>query len=302
MKWIYIALVLLIVGVILGWGYHVYKFNERVIIKIATTTSLHVTGLLDYLAAEFSKKYQNIGLNFIAVGTGQALRLAEKGDVCGVIVHDPIIEKLYIDKNVIANRTIFAYNFFVVVGPKTDLANVSKANSLEEVFKRIGNAGDLGKAVFISRGDDSGTHLRELLMWRRADVNIANKTWYLSCGCNMGQALIIANEKKAYTLSDIATFIVFKNAGRLPNLDVLYMNISDSYTINIYSGYVSRKCSDVEKRYMIKFLEFVYENRETLISNYSLGIKDEQKMFYPIVNCEEEIKKLWEFFAERAKM
>jgi len=293
---------LLILGVVLGWGYHVYKFNEKITIKIATTTSLHVTGLLDYLAAEFSKKYQNIELNFIAVGTGQALKLAEKGDVCGVIVHDPSIEKIFIDNNVIENRTIFAYNFFVVVGPKTDLANVSKANSLEEAFKRIHNAGDLGKVVFISRGDNSGTHLRELLIWRRASVNTSNKKWYLSCGCNMGQALIIANEKKAYTLSDIATFIVFRNAGRLPNLDILYMNISDSYTINIYSGYVSRKCGDVEKRYIVEFLEFIYENQKTLIANYGLGIKNEQKMFYPIVNCEEEIKKLWEFFAERAKM
>ncbi|MEM4789645.1 MAG: substrate-binding domain-containing protein [Ignisphaera sp.] len=293
MGWI---VAIFVIAIVSGFIYYTHRSSEKSIIKIATTTSLYITGLLDYLSTEFSKKYSNVELVFIAVGTGQALKLAAKGDVCGVIVHDPNLEKLYIDKGVLEYRKIFAYNFFIIVGPRDDPANVSKAKSIEEAFKRIYNSKLSMKILFVSRGDSSGTHIRELIIWRKAGLNPNNESWYLSCGCSMGQALLIANEKKAYTLSDIATFMIYKKAGRIPNLDILYHNTSDYYTINIYSGYISKNCRDEERNYVINFLDFIYEN-QSLIETYSLD-KNNLPIFYPIAEREEEIKKLWEVLSE----
>lgn len=298
-KCIAAALVLLIIVIVFGVIYYIYRSSGKTIVKIATTTSLYITGLLDHLSTEFSKKYNNVELMFIAVGTGQALKLTEKGDVCGVIVHDPNLEKLYIEKGVLEYGKIFAYNFFIIVGPRDDPANVSRAKSIEESFKRIHNGKTLAKTLFVSRGDDSGTHMRELLIWRKIGINPSNESWYLSCGCNMGQALLIANEKKAYTLSDIATFMIYEKAGRVPNLAILYYNTSDHYTINIYSGYISKNCKGKEREYMANFLNFIYEN-QTLIEAYGLD-KNGLPIFYPIERREEEIKKLWDIFSETSR-
>jgi len=233
---------------------------------------------------------------FIAVGTGQALRLAERGDVCGVLVHDPHLEKLYIDRGVLDAGVMFAYNFFVVVGPRSDPANVSTAGSAVEAFTRIFRAAEAGKALFVSRGDSSGTHQRETMLWKKAGLDPAGRSWYLECGCGMGEALLIANEERAYTLSDIATFERYKKSGRVGDLEVLYANSSDLYTLNIYSGYVTKRCSGVERDLALKFLEFVYENQKTLVENFGVDELD-RKIFFSAIDREDELKSLWNAIA-----
>ncbi|MEZ0290171.1 MAG: substrate-binding domain-containing protein [Sulfolobales archaeon] len=259
-------------------------------VVISTTTSLYATGLLDYLAQEFNRVYPNINIMFVAVGTGAALKIAEKGDSCAVMVHAPSLEKQYIDKGVIEYGRIFAYNFFVVVGPSTDPAQIRNASSVVEAFKRIYLAGERGEAIFVSRGDNSGTHVKELSIWNKTGLDPHGKSWYKEAGAGMDQVLIMSNELKAYTLSDIGTYLQFKKENRIPNLELLYYNDSD--LINIYSMYLVKKCPEDIKQYAKLFLDFVYENQD-LIGRYGVD-RYGAPLFYPARGVENELKSTWD--------
>jgi ABC-type tungstate transport system permease subunit len=179
--------------------YLLFPLNQYVVrLKVSTTTSLYATGLLEAIAEAFRKEYPNVRLEFIAVGSGVALRIAERGDACVVLIHEPYLEHQYLMKGVIGGGRVFAYNYFVVVGPKNDPANISGVDNVLEVFRRIYVAGESGRTYFVSRGDNSGTHLRELMIWGLLGLNPGNTSWYRSCGCGMSDALLIANELGAY--------------------------------------------------------------------------------------------------------
>ncbi|MGC9148377.1 MAG: substrate-binding domain-containing protein [Sulfolobales archaeon] len=264
--------------------------STEVRIVISTTTSLYATGLLDYLASEFNKIYPNIKINFVAVGTGAALKIAEKGDACAVFVHAPNLEQEYINKGVIEYGRIIAYNFFIIVGPPDDPAKVKDAPNVVEAFKRIYEAGEKGQAIFISRGDNSGTHVKELSIWNKTGLNPRGRPWYKEAGAGMDQVLVMTNELRAYTLSDIGTYLKFKKEGRLPNVEELFAKGSD--LINIYSTYLVKSCPDNIKIYAKAFLDFVYNNQKQLIGTFGVA-EYGAPLFNPAIDKEKELACTW---------
>ncbi len=176
-------------------------------IRLATTTSTDNSGLLAVLLPPFEQKY-DVKVDVIAVGTGKALKLGENGDVDVVLVHAPEAEKEFVDKGYGINRRDVMYNDFVLVGPRDNPARVKKNSTAAEAFKTIA----LAKAPFVSRGDDSGTNKKEKKIWELAGVEPEGK-WYMEAGQGMGAVLQIADEKRAYTLTDRGTWLAY--AGKL---------------------------------------------------------------------------------------
>ncbi|MBI5245341.1 MAG: extracellular solute-binding protein [Elusimicrobia bacterium] len=173
--------------------------SEPRVIRMATTTSVENTGLLNVLLPAF-KAGTGIEVQAVAVGTGKALKLAENGDVDLVLAHDPEAEEAFVKKGFGRDRTTLFHNEFVLAGPPEDPAGVRGAKDFADAFSKIAAKG----SVFISRGDKSGTHARELSVWDKAGIRPSG-SWYLEAGLGMGPALVIAGEKRAYTLSDSAT-------------------------------------------------------------------------------------------------
>lgn len=190
-------------------------------ILLATTTSVDATGLLDVLADEF-KKDTGIVLKWVAVGTGQALKHARDGNADVVLVHAKNLEDAFLREGYGTNRRVIARNFFILVGPENDPAGVGRAGSTREAFQRIKASG----AAFVSRGDKSGTHTKELELWSLAGG--PPKEHYLETGQGMAQTLRVAMEKQAYCLTDTATFYgvsgirglkpVYENAPEMENI------------------------------------------------------------------------------------
>ncbi|HTJ26970.1 MAG TPA: substrate-binding domain-containing protein [Candidatus Limnocylindria bacterium] len=170
-------------------------------VVLATTTSTQDTGLLDVLVPAFEKSsgYQ---VKTIAVGTGAALAMGERGDADVLLVHAPSAERTYMEHGRGLSRALVMHNAFIVVGPAADPAHVKGAPSAQEGFARIASA----QASFVSRGDDSGTNIKELALWKAANVTPAG-AWYLKTGSGMGDTLHVASQKGAYTLTDDGTYL-----------------------------------------------------------------------------------------------
>jgi len=194
---------------------------------VASTTSTQNSGLLDILipAYEKSTKY-SVSVDVVAVGTGKAIRIAKKGEADLLFVHDPFREEKFVAEGHGVNRRAVMHNAFVVVGPAKDPARTKSARTAVEALELIAEAG----APFVSRGDDSGTNIKELDLWDDAGINPRGKGWYFETGSEMGDTLLIASRKKAYTLTDIGTFLNFK---RRLNLTVLLQG--DPSLKNYYS-------------------------------------------------------------------
>ena len=184
-------------------------------ITLASTTSTQNSGLFEYLLPKFSKK-TGIEVRVIAVGTGQAIKLAEHGDADLLLVHDKVGEMKFVKQGYGINRREVMYNDFIIVGPTGDPAAVRGLNDAAEAFRRIAGAG----ANFVSRGDDSGTNRQELRLWEAAgiDAKAASGKWYKEVGAGMGATLNTAAGMDAYTLTDRATWVAFRNRA---NLEVL---------------------------------------------------------------------------------
>ncbi len=259
-------------------------------VRISTTTSLYATGLLDYIAVKFRELYPDVEIQFIPVGSSAALRYAERGDVCAVFVHEPNFEKKYLDMGVIEEQKIFAFNYFIIVGPREDPANISMAIDVVDAFRRIYSA-ERESTYFISRGDGSGTHTREIYIWKLAGISPTDRPWYKECGCGMDQALIIANELKGYTLSDVGTYMVLKIRGRIPNIEALYNSSTDIVLLNIYSGYLAKGCRGIERRYAELFLNFIYSNPD-IVDNFGVN-EYGVRLFYSARHFDGDIRDLW---------
>lgn len=167
---------------------------------LATTTSTQDSGLLDVLIPVFEEKY-NAKVKTIAVGTGQALEMGTKGEADVLLVHAPEAEQAVVDAGDAINRKRVMYNDFIVVGPTTDPAGI-KGLPTKEAFQKLADS----KAIFVSRGDDSGTHKKELGIWKSISVTPAGDS-YVESGQGMGPTLQIASEKQGYTLTDRATYL-----------------------------------------------------------------------------------------------
>lgn len=192
---------------------------------LATTTSIQDAGLLDILIPAFEKK-TGYFVKVIAVGSGQAMALGRRGQVDILLVHSPEEEKKFITDGFGVDRRLVMHNDYVVVGPPSDPAAVGKATSTRDCFRRIANTG----ALFVSRGDNSGTHSREKKLWKAAGIEPEGNRWYQQTGLGMGQTLGVAAEKKGYTLTDRATYISLKE-----NLGLAVLNEGDTELLNIYS-------------------------------------------------------------------
>ncbi len=251
-------------------------------VRATTTTSLYATGLLDYLSSKYVEQHPDTRIDFMPVGSGEALRRAGDGEACLVLVHAPSLEKEYIDRGVIYYHRIFAYNYFVIVGPGSDPANVANATNIVDAMKKIYDAGEAGKAKFISRGDNSGTNIRELMLWRKAGLNPNGRKWYIVSGTGMGQTLVMADQMNAYTLSDKGTYLKYLLSNRIHYLRILYSN--DTALINIYSAYLVKGCNGKELERAKGFIDFIVSSRgQELIASYGVELYGEP-LFYPAIN------------------
>ena len=184
--------------------------QERFIV-VASTTSTEQSGLFGHLLPAF-KQATGIDVRVVAVGTGQALDTARRGDADVVFVHDPVAEEKFVAEGFGLPRRPVMYNDFVLVGPKADPAG-ARGSDIAAALGRIAT----GASRFVSRGDKSGTHAAELRYWRTANVDIAasKPAGYQECGCGMGPALNIASSTNAYVLADRGTWLSFRNRGEL---------------------------------------------------------------------------------------
>ncbi|MCY0868130.1 MAG: substrate-binding domain-containing protein [Desulfurococcus sp.] len=292
-----VAVAVVAIAVVAGVAY--YKLtagSEPLHIRATTTTSLYQTGLLDALAGEFRKINPNVVIDFIPVGTGEALKRAAGGDACLVLVHAPSLERTYMSDGVIEYQKIFAYNYFIIVGPSSDPAGVGSAKSAIEAFQKIYAAGEAGKALFISRGDNSGTHVKELELWRKAGLNPEGKQWYIEAGQGMGQTLVMSDERGAYTLSDIGTYLKYKKEGRIPSIKELFSG--DENLINIYSAYLVSSCGGRERDMAKAFIDFIAGSKgQELIRSF--GVQEYGgSLFYPASDKLAELAATWQKIAE----
>lgn len=182
-------------------------------IVVASTTSTEQSGLFGHILPLFTKD-TGIAVKVVAVGTGQALDIGRRGDADVVFVHDRAAEERFMAEGWGVDRRDVMYNDFVLVGPKSDPADVAQAKTLADALRRIAAK----QALFISRGDKSGTHAAESRIWKQADVDpvaLGRGKWYREIGAGMGQALNTAAALGAYTMSDRGTWLAFKNRGDL---------------------------------------------------------------------------------------
>ncbi|MCS7386300.1 MAG: substrate-binding domain-containing protein [archaeon GB-1867-005] len=285
--YIAMALVLIIASVVL---YNSLTPHE-ITLRISTTTSLYATGLLEYLAEKFEEKHPDVIIQFIPVGSGEALRRAAKGDVDMVFVHAPLLEIKYINDSTLINGNIVAYNYFIIVGPHEDPAGIKGLDPIE-AFKKIYKAGEEGSAVFVSRGDNSGTHVRELYIWKLANLSPHGNEWYVESGSGMSETLLIANELRAYTLSDIGTYLKLRTDGRI---DLEPLVSKDDLLINIYSVYIVNPCKFRGVNYEVAkmFKDFVTSDEgQKLIGSYGVSTYG-QSLFLPAKDKYGELEMIW---------
>ena len=193
-------------------------------IILATTTSTQDTGLLDELLPMF-KEESGYKVKVIAVGSGEALAMADRGDADAVLAHAPSSEQELVDKGSVVNRQLVMHNDFVIVGPADDPAGIKGMESATEALTTIADQ----KATFISRGDDSGTNKLELKLWDKAGLKPEGQSWYEQSGQGMGATLQITNQRGAYTISDRGTYLAQSS-----NLELEVLVEGDPVLLNIY--------------------------------------------------------------------
>lgn len=277
-----IALVIVVVSIA---AYSIYGgFAPKETLKIATTTSLEDTGLLEELEAAFEKDNPNIDVQFIAVGTGQALEYGKKGDVDLVMVHSKTQEDQFINDGYGTNRTVFAYNYFYIVGPSSDPAKINGTNATT-AFNNIMTSGNANPTLvqFVSRGDNSGTNTREIQIWNKTGVDyntsIRGQPWYIESGKGMGDTLTLTNQKNAYTLSDSGTYLAYNG-----NISLVPLVTQGKDLLNIYTliPLNTAKFPNINSKDANKWIEFVTsEKGQKIIEEYGKA-KYGQPLFYPL--------------------
>lgn len=193
-------------------------------IILATTTSTQDSGLLDTLIPLFEKE-SGYFVKTIAVGSGQAMTMGKKGEADVLLVHSPAAEKKFMEEGSGSVRKLVMHNDFILVGPAQDPAGIKSAKSSAAALKKIAQSGSL----FLSRGDNSGTHAKEKLLWKAAEIVPEGNKWFQQTGLGMGQTLNVAAEKRGYTLTDRATYLALKK-----NLNLAILVEGDAKLLNVY--------------------------------------------------------------------
>lgn len=222
--------------------------QQRVI--LATTTSTENSGLLSHILPVFTKE-TGIPVHVVAVGTGKALKLAGRCDADLLMVHAPALEKRFVAQGKGIERSKLMHNYFTIVGPASDPAGVAKAKSAVEAMRRIAAA----KATFISRGDESGTNVKELALWKAAGIK---PDWpgYKEAGQGMGAVLTMAGQLKAYTLTDTGTFIKYKSVGKLALKSLLERDdlLKNPYSVMLVNPGRCPKTNSAGAKALMRFL------------------------------------------------
>ncbi len=239
---------------------------------LATTTSTDDSGLLDYILPDFEQKH-NATLDVIAVGTGQALEMGSRGDADVLLIHARERENAFVAAGDGTVRYDVMYNDFVIVGPAADPAGIRGASGATEALAAIANT----RATFISRGDDSGTHIKEKVIWEKVGIAPEGE-WYQSAGQGMGAVLTMADEQQAYTLSDRSTYLARQAEG----LSLLILFEGDPILFNPYSVIPvnPERHPGVNFELAQKFVEWI-TSLETQELIASFEIHDQASVFTP---------------------
>jgi len=260
---------------------------------VSTTTSLYQLGVLSDLLSDFENATGiDVEFKVLVKGSGEALRVLADGSACMAFVHAPSLELWYVEQGKVERLAVFAYNEFVIVGPSDDPAGVRNATNAIEAFERIYLAGEKGMAKFVSRGDMSGTNVRELQLWRLVGLSPEGRPWYLKSCQGMVQTLLMAENVGAYSLTDLGTYVRLRNQGRLQVL--VELKRDPQHLVNVYSAYVSGTCAlnDPYVRYVAQELKsyLMTRGQELLASKYGDIIR-------PVRGREDEVERAWEVLA-----
>lgn len=217
-------------------------------LRMASTTSTENSGLFGYVLPLFEKK-TGIKIDVVAVGTGAAIEIGKRGDADVVFVHAKEQELKAVEEGYFVHRHDVMYNDFVIIGPPNDPAKIRSAKNALDVFRRISAAG----AIFVSRGDKSGTHTKELALWKAAGVNPAGNSWYRDAGQGMEKTQRVADELRAYTLTDRGTWLATRDKDK-PDLVMLFEG--DPPLFNQYGVMAVNPARNKEVKYK-EAMEFV---------------------------------------------
>ncbi len=217
------AMVVLFSTIVASFSLAAIAQENRSII-LATTTSTQDSGLLDVLIPAFEKDTGYV-VKTIAVGSGQALMMGEKGEADVLLAHSPDAERKFMEQGFGINRRLVMHNDFVIVGPPSDPAKIKGIKSAKDALKKIAES----KTLFFSRADNSGTYALEQKLWKAAGLKVEGQNWYQQTGLGMGQTLNVAAEKKSYTLTDRGTYLSLR---KILGLDIMVEG--DPLLLNVY--------------------------------------------------------------------
>jgi tungstate transport system substrate-binding protein len=255
--------------------------------KIATTTSLYDTGLWYHLEPIF-EELANVEMDIVYAGTGIALEWGRRGDVDAIIVHDRAREDVFLEEGYGINRRNFGYNFFLIAGPENDPAGITGL-SAAEAYQKIYDEGMKGNVKFVSRGDDSGTHAKEKLIWKEAGFDyeeVRNSgEWYVEAGKGMGPTLLMANEMEAYTMADISTFLAYSLKA---DLDIVSLVEKDSIFLNVYAAIAINPETHPKAKIDIanQFINWLISPEvQDIIATYGTA-EYGRSLFFPIAGCD----------------
>ncbi len=257
-----IACCFLVMGLVLTLTVSCGRTSDDVIM-LATTTSTANTGLLDNLTEEF-RKDTGIRVDFIVTGTGKALAHGRRGDVDAVLVHAPVAEEQFVSEGYGVERVPVMWNDFVILGPPDDPAAISEAFAVTQALESLSQTA----GSFVSRGDDSGTHKKELELWSLAGLE-PNGVWYIEAGQGMGACLTMANEKMAYILTDRGTYLA-----RADTLELKVLFEGQAELVNPYAiiAVNPERFRDVNFVDVEQFIEWLTSDRgQTLIDEYRVN-------------------------------
>ena len=231
---------------------------------IQSTTSTASTGLLEYLSDAFYIE-TGIEVRTVAVGTGQAIKNATRGDGDMLLVHSKKDEIKFVEEGLGIKRHDLMYNDFIIVGPKSDPANIKKLDNLKFTLENLSS----GNYKFISREDDSGTHKKEKELWSKFNINFKEDSWYIKTGSGMSSTLNLASEMNAYTLTDRGSWITFKNKDFLQILFEGDENLFNPYGIIVLNP---EKYPFVEFKKSNQFIDWLLSNKgKNLIENFKVA-------------------------------